>query len=204
MNERTDCIMLAAGMSSRSQKWKLLLPLKGSTIIESSVKNALAACAQVTLVAGYRANELKRLFNSWNDVQTLVNPVFDRGMLSSIKTGVAAVNTKRFFIALGDMPLVTPAVYCRLLDYRDFDAVMPKYQGKIGHPLLVSRSVGDRILELDDSQTLRDALKQFPTLAIPVAEQHVLQDIDSLTDYERVVESADRNCEGERRMCSTG
>jgi hypothetical protein len=53
-----ECVMLAAGRSSRMDDWKMTLPWGKSTIVEHSVRTALNVCARVVLVAGFRAEEL--------------------------------------------------------------------------------------------------------------------------------------------------
>ena len=50
-----DCLIPAAGFSSRMGNWKLTLPYKGSTIIESSIANAMNVCDRAIVVTGHRA-----------------------------------------------------------------------------------------------------------------------------------------------------
>jgi molybdenum cofactor cytidylyltransferase len=107
-------------------------------------------------------------------------------MFTSIKAGVAHVRTERFFVALGDMPLVGKDVYEKLLSYRDVPAVIPKYRGKKGHPVLLTREVGEIISALGPDSTLRDALARVPTLAVPVEDRYILLDVDERGDYEKL------------------
>jgi molybdenum cofactor cytidylyltransferase len=187
MDEKIDCVMLAAGASSRMGSWKLTLPLRNSTVIECSVNGALKVCSRVILVSGFRAEELERLFCDWKNVTLVVNDQYTKGMFSSIKTGVTRVHTDRFFVALGDMPLVDPAVYERLVQFRNVPVIIPKYKGKKGHPILLAKKVIKAITALDETRTLRDVLAQFPTLAVPVENSHILHDIDSQEDYENLI-----------------
>ena len=73
---------------------------------------------------------------------------YSRGMFSSIRTGVGEVRTAPYFIALADMPLVTPDIYRYLLTFRSNDAVIPKFHGKKGHPVLLSGNTRDFLLSL--------------------------------------------------------
>ena len=188
MNSRPDCIMLAAGESSRMGGWKLSLPLDGKTLIERSVDSALDACGRVILVTGYRAEDLEALFSGYKRVKLVRNPEYERGMFSSIRAGAEEVRTDRFFIALADMPLVEKEVYIKLLLYKDIPAVIPKYRGKKGHPLLLKREVRDIIVRLGPDRTMRDALAFVATLAVPVESRNVLLDIDEQEDYEKLVD----------------
>jgi molybdenum cofactor cytidylyltransferase len=182
--EQAECVMLAAGASRRMKTWKMMLPFEEATIIECSVRRALEACSRVVVVTGFRGEELEALFAGRDRVECVRNERYELGMLSSAQAGAARVQTERFFIALGDMPLVTPELYRQLLTYTGVDAVIPKYLGKKGHPLLVSRAVRECLLCFDETQTLREVLAMYPTLAVPVESRHVLHDIDDRSDYE--------------------
>jgi molybdenum cofactor cytidylyltransferase len=112
-----DCLLLAAGESTRMGEWKLLLPWRGATVVEWSVRHALGFCRRVLLVTGHRSRELQALFTGWPAVEPVENREYRRGLLSSIQAGATRVESERFFIALGDMPLVGEAIY-RLLAER--------------------------------------------------------------------------------------
>ena len=49
-----DCIITAAGLSSRMGQWKMMLPWEQGTILDTSIKNALQFCSRIILVTGYR------------------------------------------------------------------------------------------------------------------------------------------------------
>ena len=181
--EVCDCVLLAAGLSSRTTQWKMLLPCEGGTLVEASAAAALQASARVIVVAGFRAVEILRLFQGRPRVEVAVNPDFQRGMLSSLQCGAAAVRTPRFFLALADMPLVSPDTYRLLLQAPPVDAVIPKYRGKKGHPLLLSGAVARAAAAASQGETLRDLLAGFATLLLPVEDPHVLHDVDTDLDY---------------------
>ena len=190
-----DCVLLAAGKSTRTHQWKMMLPCGDSTVIEASARAALEACGRLIVVAGHRAGELAALFRGRERVEVVVNPRFEEGMLSSIRCGCERVRTPRFFLALGDMPLVDPATYLRLAAGPVVDAVIPKYRGKKGHPLLLSSEVARAVVAGSlpaglIGVTLRTILAGFPTLLVPVEDPHILQDIDTDEDYRRLAAGA--------------
>ncbi len=189
--ESCDCVLLAAGLSSRSTSWKLLLPCGAVTMVEASAAAALPSCARLIVVAGFRAQELVRLFRGRPRVEVAVNPLFAQGMLSSLACGAAAVRTPRFFLALADMPLVSPETYRLLLRAPAVEAVIPKYRGKKGHPLLLTRSVARAAAAAGQGQTLRDVLAGFPTLLLPVDDPQVLHDVDTDRDYRELLDGAE-------------
>jgi molybdenum cofactor cytidylyltransferase len=189
-----ECVMLAAGSSTRMDTWKMMLPWGGSTIIEHSVRTALQVCPRLILVVGFRAEELIDVFEDWPQVEVVTNLDYQFGMFSSVKQGVRAVAEGAFFLALGDMPGVGETIYRDLLDWNvrlssTFTAaeqaygVIPQYRGKKGHPLLLSRQMRARILRTDVTKTLRDVLAEVPTVIIPADEPGILHDIDTPADY---------------------
>ncbi len=185
--ESFDCVLLAAGRSSRTTEWKMLLPCGGATVLEASVQTALQACARAIVVAGFRADELLRLFRGRERVEVVVNPEYEEGMFTSVRRGAAAVRTLRFFLALGDMPLVSRETY-RVLQAAQLaapgvDAVIPKYRGKKGHPLLLSAGVARAVSAAPPGCGLRDVLASVGTLLVPVEDPYVLHDIDTDEDY---------------------
>jgi molybdenum cofactor cytidylyltransferase len=189
-----ECLMLAAGSSTRMDNWKMMLPWGRSTIIEHSVRTALKVCTRLILVVGFRAEELIEIFEDWQQVEVVRNPDYQAGMFSSVQAGVKVVADGAFFLALADMPGVPEAVYGELLDWHarlspafapaeGAYGVIPQFKGKKGHPLLLSPQMRARILRTDVSNTLRDVLAEVPTVIVPVDEPGILHDIDTPADY---------------------
>lgn len=190
-----ECVMLAAGGSTRMSAWKMALPLGSGTLAERSVAAALQVCARVVLVGGFRGEELSRAFQGRPEVSVVLNPDFKRGMLSSVQTGCQEVRGALFFLALADMPLVAVDTYRRLLrvatvEHPGVPVVIPQHGGKKGHPLLLAAEARRRILAASAGQTLRDVLRQVPNLIVPVDDPHVLQDVDTPEDYQALLDAA--------------
>jgi molybdenum cofactor cytidylyltransferase len=181
-----DCVMLAAGESTRLRPWKMTLPWKNSTIVECSVGVALEVCTRVILVTGYRSAELERLFRGREQVTIAFNSRYGDGMFSSIQRGANLVESERFFLALGDMPLVDCDTYRVLLQNTEAHVMIPQYRGKKGHPILLSREVAHVIADLKPINTMRDVLEKVQTMTVPVKDRHTLSDIDDLEDYKRL------------------
>jgi len=107
-------------------------------------------------------------------------------MFSSIKIGVRHVASDRFFISLGDMPAISPSIYARIASITGCDAVRPTFQGNKGHPVLLSRRLVDKILELDDSRSMSEVLRGSKLVELPVDDPLVAADVDTQADYERL------------------
>ena len=170
--------------------WKLLLPFGSSTVAERSVANALGFCRRVILVVGHRAEEIEKLFCGVERVKIVHNPRFDEGMFTSLRVGAHSVATERFFVALADMPLVTPSTYRLIASYagppdRRRCVVRPVYQGKPGHPVLFPEGTVDLIAGLAPEAGTRDLLARFPLVQMAGEDPSVVIDIDTPEDYER-------------------
>jgi molybdenum cofactor cytidylyltransferase len=183
----TDCVMLAAGRSRRMEQWKMTLPMGGCTLVEAGVRTALEVCSRVILVAGYRAADRQALFRGQRRVQVVENRDYEEGMFSSARRGCREVRSQWFFLALGDMPRVSPETYRELARAGRASprvpAIIPRFRGKKGHPLYLSSEVCRRILDAPPGWSLRDVLAGVPNLLLPVGDPHVLQDVDTPEDY---------------------
>ena len=178
-----DCVILAAGLSTRMGRWKMVLPYGDSTVIETAAAHALSAVRRVILVTGFRADEIEAVFAGNPEVITCRNDEYRRGMFSSVRTGAAAVTSERFFLFPGDMPGIAPGTYTQLLRAEGAPVVLPEYGGKSGHPVLLAGSVGKAILNEPSDSNLKRVLERFPSVRVPVKDENILNDIDTPKDY---------------------
>ncbi|MBZ7364801.1 CTP--molybdopterin cytidylyltransferase [Klebsiella grimontii] len=186
MSKKVDkqCIMLAAGLSSRMGKWKMMLPWGKGTILDSALASALAFCDRVVLVTGFRGDELAACYQDHPGVEVVFNPQYQDGMFSSVQCGVSHIRDSRFFLALGDMPEVTPGVYRRLWDNPDAEScLIPAYERGKGHPVLLPQRAISLIHRAPQGATLRDVIGQMAVRVVPVANQGIHWDVDTPQQY---------------------
>ena len=179
-----DCVIPAAGRSSRMGQWKPLLPFGGSTILQTVVVTALRACARVIVVTGFRGEELAARFGAELRVHVVHNEGWERGMFSSIQLGVGQVRTPWFFVTLGDLPWITPGVYHALLTGDDTsDVVFPVHDGRRGHPVLFHERVKPAVAAADPaSGSMRAIARGFREAEIPWPDDSVVRDVDTPAD----------------------
>lgn len=181
--EDIDCLVPAAGRSTRMGRWKPVLPFGARTIIETVVTNALRACTRVILVTGYRAAELALLFRGETRVHVVENTDWPLGMFSSIRRGTEHVRTARFFVTLGDMPWIGPAVYTALLESTPADLVYPVSDGKRGHPVLCAARVKDEVRRADPAAgSMREIASRLMVEEMPWEDDTIHRDIDTMED----------------------
>lgn len=127
------------------------------------------------------------------------NPRFEEGMLTSVQAGVAAASpdTEWFLVALGDQPSLQPATVERLLHAAsegDATILVPSYNGRRGHPLLIHASHREEIGKLNGPMGLRELLLRHPESVrhLVVPEEAVLHDMDTPEDYQRELRRLER------------
>ncbi len=183
-----DCLIPAAGFSSRMGKWKLILPYKKSTIIENSIENAAEVCTRIILVTGYRGDELTDLVEQIPQVITIRNKNYQNGMFSSIQTGVKLVESEWFFITMGDMPDIDKDIFNSLLEPLNknpggFDIIRPTYQGKRGHPVLLNRNTILTIISEPHSSEMKNVFLHHRVMDIEMNVSSTFRDIDTPEEY---------------------
>jgi len=193
MSARYAVIVLAGGLSTRMKKFKPLLPLGESNVINHVIDTFNKAGADVFAVAGYRHDEIVAAVT--NPAVTVVyNPDYEKGMFSSIQSGVGALppGYRGFFVIPVDIPLVRPATIRRLMDAagKNPDRIIyPGFGGKRGHPPLIPIELAPEIVGWNKNGTLKAVLasKEDLALEVPVEDSFILFDIDTLEDYQELL-----------------
>lgn len=182
-----DCIIPAAGLSSRMGEWKLMLPYNNSTIVEASIKNALRVCSRVILVVGFRAEELIEQVAQYPDVDIVINENFRQGMYSSIQEGVKHVKSDYFYITHADMPCIEPEVFLSLWHGRSSGSVFPGSEKQSGHPVLISSQLVADIIGQKHPATMKKVLTRFPTSFLNLNTAEIYFDVDTPTAYQQLI-----------------
>jgi molybdenum cofactor cytidylyltransferase len=189
-----SAVILAAGLSTRMGRLKLLLPYGEHTVVEQIASVLLASPVdEVLAVTGYKRAAVQATLAKW-PVQTVYNPHYaDREMLSSVQAGLRAISadSEAALLVAGDMPGIEGGVVAQLVQaYRttgDDFVYIPSYQMRAGHPVLVPRFYWPAILALAAGESLRSVLRAESTRVqwVVVGTSSVLRDIDTPADYER-------------------
>ena len=182
-----DCIMPAAGLSSRMGEWKLMLPYNHSTIIENSVKNALSVCSRVILVIGYRADELIEKMRPYENVKIIINENYQQGMFSSIQAGLKHVSSEHFFISHADMPCITSEIYHKLFQASSQGSVFPGDKNRSGHPVLIHSGLIKTILNTPDNGSMKAILNRFSMSYLQLSDTNIHFDIDTPCAYQALL-----------------
>jgi CTP:molybdopterin cytidylyltransferase MocA len=140
-------LLLAAGGGSRMGLPKALLrDNAGVPLLDRAIGSLLdGGCDQVTVVLGAAADDATEILrvHGWaecEDVAVLVNDDWADGMGSSLRVGLAVLESEAALVMLVDLPDVHDDVVRRLLgDAAPDSLVRATYAGKPGHPVLIGR-----------------------------------------------------------------
>ena len=185
-------ILLAAGQSRRMGAFKPLLPFGNKTVIKSCVDYLTQSQIQsIVVVLGHRADEIRGLLK---DVTVAVNPEPNSEMGASIAVGVQAVTAKAVIIALVDHPAVPSTIVSDLIAEWQSGAriVIPTWQNRGGHPVLVDLSFREELVSLDQAGGLRSFFQNHAEQVhrLPVDSPFVARDMDTWDDYLALHEEA--------------
>jgi molybdenum cofactor cytidylyltransferase len=189
-------VILAAGLSRRMGKPKMLLPWGETTVLGQIISTfARAGASEIVVVTGGAREaveaEAARLAGEF-PVRYVHNPAHESGeMLSSLQCGLAALGpeVESALIGLGDQPQLSLDAARKVVSAFESPStrlVVPSHNQRRGHPWLVRRDLWGEILSLKAPQTLRDFLNSNTRGILYVeADQTILKDLDTPEDYQR-------------------
>jgi molybdenum cofactor cytidylyltransferase len=192
-------VVLAAGMSRRMGRPKMILPWGQTTVIGRVVEVLhQAQVGEIYVVTGGAQEQVQAALGEVpalqnQPVKMVFNPRFaEEEMASSLQVGLANLSdqVQAALVVLGDQPQIQVEVVQAILQVyqiRRPALVVPSYQMRRGHPWLIDRSLWGEVLALQPPRTLRDVLNaQGERISyLPVETDSVLRDLDTPADYAR-------------------
>ena len=189
-------VVLSAGESSRMGRPKALLPIDSQTFIERIV-GALkqSGIERVVVVLGFHAEEL-RLQVGHLPVEIVVNPDYKQGQLSSLQAAIRHVQTTGscdgMLVHLVDHPYIDSKLVRLMIDrFGDSDnmIVVPRHQGKRGHPVIFSKKLFQELLDAPIDQGAKAVVNAHrgETLEIDTDDAGITLDIDTPELYRQHV-----------------
>jgi molybdenum cofactor cytidylyltransferase len=185
-------LVLAAGLSRRMGKAKLLLPLDGQPLVRWSVESLTAHVDRVIVVTPPDDAALRQALSGL-DVRYVVNPHPEAGQGTSIAAGAAALpaDAEAVVIALGDQPRVPSDLVPALLDTfrREGKPIAtPVYRGTQGTPVVFAASLFDELRAIEGDAGARALVRRDPSrVAVVALDIPMPPDVDTPEDYARLV-----------------
>lgn len=196
MSERVTAVVLAAGAGSRFGGGKLLASLGGVPILQHVLDTLAASGLQDVVVVLGRDRAAVEASISWRNERRATNPEPERGLSSSLQTGMAALDpgSDAALIVLGDQPRLTVDTIRALLDAPNDPArpvVAPRYDDDgARNPMLIKRSVFALVEEAVGDRGLGPILADRRDLVMEVPVAGSNPDVDTRADLVRLVEAA--------------
>ena len=192
-------VVLSAGESSRMGRPKALLPVDGVRFIEKIV-TALKSTrvAKIIAVLGHDADEMRRQIGDL-PVTMVVNPNYKQGQLSSLVAAINSIQSSKdsasvdgILVHLVDHPYINPDLVNLMIDrFHETKKliVVPRYQGRRGHPVIFSSALFAELLAAPLDQGAKTVVHAHrdDTLEIDTEDEGVTIDIDTPEEYRQHV-----------------
>ena len=203
-----SAVVLAAGLSTRMGRNKLLLTFRDKPLVVHAVDTLLASkVGEIIVVLGHESERVwDRLDNNQDRVpnvdqrphiRLVENPDYREGLSTSVRTGVQAISPEAdaIMIYLADQPLLEPADVNRIIEgfaaakTENKTIVVPFFKGERGNPVVLDASLRDSILGIVGDVGCKGVIKRYPekVYAIEMENDHVVRDVDDAQAYERLV-----------------
>ena len=204
----TSAILLAAGVSRRMGTLKALLDWQGRLLIIHQIVSLREAGAdEVIVVLGHRSDELQARIGVNRDVYDLgrvrcvINEDYAQGKTTSIKTGLWALGPSTepdaaILMLNVDQPRSAGIIRQTLAAHRnggDHLITIPTYQGKGGHPIIVSRQLYNELIAIDErTQGMRAVTERHrdSTQRIELGAAELLWDVNTPEQYQAALRAS--------------
>jgi CTP:molybdopterin cytidylyltransferase MocA len=189
-------LILAAGESRRMGFPKALLNYGKETFLDTLCGLFAVRCSPVIVVLGASAEQIRA--RSTSPATFVVNPDYLSGQTSSMQCGLRAVppDAGGVLFTLVDHPAVAPETIDALIappraDPRPLLRV-PRYLGRRGHPIWLSRDLIPEFLALPLDGAARDVVRShvLQTEFLDVHDPGILADIDDPEAYRNLTGAA--------------
>lgn len=190
-------ILLAAGRSSRMGTLKATLPWRGVTLIEHQIRCLIdAGVHRVVVVLGHESSLLKPIVESVDGAEWVLNSDYLVGKTTSIKAGLSyltAISPEQVVLLSVDQPRRTETV--RIILERHISSnntiTIPTYQGKGGHPVILSASVFPEVIEIEEeTQGLLAVVRRHAseTDRFEIDDPSLILDLNTPEEYQQALD----------------
>jgi molybdenum cofactor cytidylyltransferase len=184
-------LVLAAGAGTRFGGPKQLADLHGRPLLEHALgAMSMAPLDRVAVVLGAAADEIREGVDL-HGAEPVVCERWEEGQAASLACGLAAVpDAEAVIVVLGDQPRLSPEAVTRVLRARadGVDAVRATYGGEPGHPVLLERSLFDRLRDVSGDRGARNLLMSAKTHEVPCDDLGGGEDVDTRAELETLRE----------------
>jgi molybdenum cofactor cytidylyltransferase len=191
--QKIGAVILAAGSSSRIGQPKQLLSLRGKTLVRASVDTASeAGCSPIVVVIGSDSEKVHLELADANVIE-VQNTDWQRGIGSSIRSGVKALinyapDVEAILLLVCDQPAVNARLIQSLIAARDAtkkQIVASSYADTVGVPVIFDRYVFEELLSLSDEAGAKSIILQKPERVAKLTFPDGAIDVDTWEDWKK-------------------
>lgn len=171
---------------------KALLEIEGRTFVAHTAESMLSAMDRLIVVVGAYADRVRRAMPADARITVTENRDYQRGQLSSIKSGLRAVsaNADGVVIHLTDHPIVKPETFFRLAqayDRHSAPILIARNRGRRGHPVLFAHALLGELMAAPENEGARSVVNSNPdrVVYVDVDDAGVTLDLDTPDDLAR-------------------
>jgi molybdenum cofactor cytidylyltransferase len=188
-------LILAAGESSRMGRDKALLPWPADgteTLLSAAIRALSDYCDLVLVVTGKNSSALEPVVYGCGAF-LVANPAPERGQFSSLRTGLQELLNRgrdNAMVTLVDRPPPKEPTLARLVERfasrkHAIWAVVPEYQGKHGHPILIGREMIEAFLKARLTSNAREIehANQERVCYLATEDPRVTANLNTPADY---------------------
>lgn len=189
---KTGAVIVAAGMSSRMNRFKPMLKVGSITVVKRIISTLQQAGASpVVLVTGNQAEILEKHV-AHMEIICLRNEAYATSqMFDSAKIGLSYLENQcdRILFTPVDIPLFTSETVSSLLKV-DAPVAVPVCNGCEGHPLLLDTQIVGKLLSYVGNMGLAGAIEEAGLIKqqVEVEDEGILFDMDTPADYQELLQ----------------
>jgi molybdenum cofactor cytidylyltransferase len=162
---------------------KAFLEYRGETFLARLIRMFRVYCEDVLVIGSYALEA--------PGARVVVNPAPERGMLSSLQCGLAALaeHTRAVAFTPVDFPAIQQSTVERvILGWGGEPLRIPRYADRRGHPVLIARDLVPEFLAEPATAQARDVVRRHESdiLYVDVDDPGILTDVDTPADYEQL------------------
>ena len=188
-------VILAGGASRRMGSPKALLTIGSETFADRLIGVFDACCSPVVVVLGHDADRIQA--GIAREARFVFNPDHALGQLTSFQCGLRSIHTAPDAVLFTpvDYPSFSRATVTALLhafERQRPPVVVPRCDGRHGHPVLIAAELVDEFLALPSDASARDVIHRHAghTLYVDVDDPGINRDVDDPDAYQALLQVA--------------
>ena len=187
----TGGIIVAAGKTSSRNEPNPLLKIGSITIVKRIVLTfQQVGISPIVVITGYRAEDIEHDLADYGVIFLRNHQYESSQMFDSAKIGLHFLQNKCDQVIFNpvNIPMFTPDTIRRMVECGE-KLLSPSYQGKVGHPLLISSELIPSILMYEGNMGMRGAVQDLGVSRkwIDIEDEGILHNTDAIDRLDRLL-----------------